>query len=151
MVAAIAPWFRLRLPSCGPGSNPKLTIYAFFNLYWNCKKRTKINKKRPRMAHFLKNIYVGLHHDYREVKKESWTNESFTNESSVRERQFCVMTLLGFSSLFDGLCKRSRNLPGLEASIFGIGFWRRFRQVVNGGCSLPTKDSMKRVIQQAAE
>ena len=32
-VAAIAPWFCLRLPSCGPGSNPKHTIYAFFNLY----------------------------------------------------------------------------------------------------------------------
>ena len=45
--AAIAP---------APGSNPKHTINAFFNLYyWNCNlKRTKINKKRPGLAHFLK-------------------------------------------------------------------------------------------------
>ena len=28
-VAAIALWFRLRLSSCGLGSNPKHTIYAF--------------------------------------------------------------------------------------------------------------------------
>ena len=33
-VAAIALWFRLRLSSCGLGSNPKHTIYAFFNLYY---------------------------------------------------------------------------------------------------------------------
>ena len=38
-----------------PGSNPKHTIYAFFNLYyWNCiKKITKVNKKRPGLAHFF--------------------------------------------------------------------------------------------------
>ena len=48
---AIAPCICLHLPFCGPGSNPKHTIYAFFNLYWNCnKKRTKINKKRPGLA-----------------------------------------------------------------------------------------------------
>ena len=28
-VAAIAPWFRLRLLSCGPGSNPKHSINVF--------------------------------------------------------------------------------------------------------------------------
>ena len=53
-VAAIAPWFCLSLPS---GSNPKHTIYTFFNLYWNCnEKRTKINKKRPGLTHFLKKL-----------------------------------------------------------------------------------------------
>ena len=59
-VAAIAPWFRLRLPSCGPGSNPKHTIYAFFNLYyWNCIELiTKIKKtKRGRdWPLFLKKV-----------------------------------------------------------------------------------------------
>ena len=56
-VAAIAPWFRLHLPSCSPGLNRKQTIYAFFNLYyWNCNEKvTKINKKWLGMAHFLKN------------------------------------------------------------------------------------------------
>ena len=50
-VAAIAPWFRLRLPSCGP----KHTIYAFFNLYRNCnEKRMKINKKEAGMWPFFK-------------------------------------------------------------------------------------------------
>ena len=33
-VAAIALWFHLRLPSCGPGFKSQLTIYAFFNLYY---------------------------------------------------------------------------------------------------------------------
>ena len=68
-VAAIAPWFRLRLPSCGPGFDPKHTIYAFFN-YWNCNEKiTKINKKRPGLAHLKKtkskpsnaNVPLNLH------------------------------------------------------------------------------------------
>ena len=43
-----------------PGSNPKHTIYTFFNLYyWNCdEKRTKINKKRPGLAHFKKRMQM---------------------------------------------------------------------------------------------
>ena len=43
-----------------PGSNPKHTNYAFFNLYyWNCNgKRTKINKKRPEKS----NPFVVRHH-----------------------------------------------------------------------------------------
>ena len=42
--------------TAAPGSYPKHTIYAFFNLYyWNCiQKTTKINKKRPGLAHFFK-------------------------------------------------------------------------------------------------
>ena len=55
--AAIAPWFCLCLPFCGPGLNPTHYIPStlFFNLYyWNCnEKRTKINKKRPGLAHFF--------------------------------------------------------------------------------------------------
>ena len=48
--AAIAPWFRLCLLSCGPGFDPKHIIFAFFNLYWNCnEKRVKINKKEARI------------------------------------------------------------------------------------------------------
>ena len=31
--AAIALWFHLHPPSWAPGSNPKHTIYAFYNLY----------------------------------------------------------------------------------------------------------------------
>ena len=49
-----------------PCSNPKHTIYAFFNLYywnWN-EKRTKINKKRPGLAHFFK-------------KDEEWNSQQF--------------------------------------------------------------------------
>ena len=49
-----------------PGSNPNHTIYAFFNMYyWNCiEKITRINKKRPGLAHFLsmynKSIYISI-------------------------------------------------------------------------------------------
>ena len=47
------------------GSNPKHTIYAFFNLYWNCnEKRMQINKKRPGLAH-LKKYYLSSGHGKR--------------------------------------------------------------------------------------
>ena len=46
------------------GSGPKHTIYAFFKwYYWNSnEKRTKINKKRPRLAHkkAYKFIYLSV-------------------------------------------------------------------------------------------
>ena len=47
VVADIAPWFCLRLPSCGPGFESLTHHLHFFNLYvWNCyEKRTKINKR----------------------------------------------------------------------------------------------------------
>ena len=57
-MAAIAPWFRLHLPSCGPGFESQAHHLCFFNLYWNCKKRSKINKKRPGLAHFFKNRVI---------------------------------------------------------------------------------------------
>ena len=45
-----------------PGSNPKHTIYAFFNLYRNCnEKRTKI-KKRPGLPIFKKRFRYGKLH-----------------------------------------------------------------------------------------
>ena len=51
-VADIALWFRLRLPSCGPGFESQAHHLRFFNLYyWNCNEKiTKINKKRPSVA-----------------------------------------------------------------------------------------------------
>ena len=39
--AAVAKWIRLRLPSCRPGSNPKHTIYALFNMNGDMLKRRK--------------------------------------------------------------------------------------------------------------
>ena len=55
LAAAIAEWISLRLPSCGPESNPKLW---FFNL--NCNvKRMKVNKKRPGLAHIKNIFYTG--------------------------------------------------------------------------------------------
>ena len=58
-MAAIAPWFCLRLPSCGRGFKSQAHHLNFFNLYyWNCnEKRTKINKKRPGLAHKKTNRY----------------------------------------------------------------------------------------------
>ena len=59
-MAAIAPWFRLRLPSWALGSNPKHTIYTFFNLNWNYnEKRRKISKTRLGLAHFKKTYKNG--------------------------------------------------------------------------------------------
>ena len=47
--------FRLHLPCCGRGFKSQAHHLYFFNLYfWNCnEKSTKINKKRPGLAHFL--------------------------------------------------------------------------------------------------
>ena len=56
-MAAIAPWFHLRLPFCGPGFESQAHHLSFFNLhYWNCiEKMAKINKKRPGLAHVFNN------------------------------------------------------------------------------------------------
>ena len=55
-VAAIAPWFCLRLPSCGPGFESQAHHLCFFNLYyWNCNEKImKINKKEAGIGPFLK-------------------------------------------------------------------------------------------------
>ena len=57
-MATIAPWFCLRLPFYGPEFESQAHHLGFFILYyWNCiEKITKINKKRPGLAHFLKNL-----------------------------------------------------------------------------------------------
>ena len=50
--AALAQWIHLRLPSCHPAF---ASNYAFINLL-NCVmwKNTKINKKKPQLAHLKK-------------------------------------------------------------------------------------------------
>ena len=59
--AAIAQWIRLRLPSCRPGFESQahhLCFHQFIKKLCNVEK-TKINKKRPRLAHFfLKKVAV---------------------------------------------------------------------------------------------
>ena len=62
-----AQWIRLHLQSCRSGSSTKHAIYTFnytftynysnFLLYLSCKK-TKINKKRPGLAQFLKRLFL---------------------------------------------------------------------------------------------
>ena len=56
--AAIAQWINLTLPSCRPGFESQAHHLCFHNLQSNlcyiCHvKRTKINRKRPRLAHCL--------------------------------------------------------------------------------------------------
>ena len=61
--APIAQWIRPRVPSCRPGFESQAHHLCFFqfklfklyicHLNWNVK-RTKINKKRPGLAHFFK-------------------------------------------------------------------------------------------------
>ena len=62
--AAIAPWFHLQLPFCGLRFESQAQHLRFFNLYfWNCywnKKRMKINKKRPGLAHIFKEVIIEL-------------------------------------------------------------------------------------------
>ena len=56
--AAIAQWIRVCLPSCGPGSILKHKIHAF-SIYISIviRKRTKINKKRSGLGHFIFKIF----------------------------------------------------------------------------------------------
>ena len=58
--AAIAQWIRLHLPSCCPGFESQahhLCFHKFVKKLCNVEK-TKINKKRPRLAHLKKNIFI---------------------------------------------------------------------------------------------
>ena len=82
IAAAIAPWFRLRLPSCGPG----------FNLYyWNCNgKRTKINKERLGLAHFLKRGSETDRTKILRVGGSIWWTTSLADRTSGRPLRRCT-------------------------------------------------------------
>ena len=58
--AAIARWICLCLPSCIPGFESQAHHLCFYHLQYLCYichvKRTKINKKRPSLAHLKKVI-----------------------------------------------------------------------------------------------
>ena len=57
--AAVAQWIHLRLPSCHPGFESQahhLCFNQFIFEWWHAEK-TKINKKRPGLAHFLKQTF----------------------------------------------------------------------------------------------
>ena len=59
--AAIAPWIRLRLPSCCPGFESQAHHLCFHQFIKLCNvEKTKINKNRPGLAHFFKNFLMYL-------------------------------------------------------------------------------------------
>ena len=74
-VAAIAQWFHLCLPYCGPRFESQ-AHHAFFNMYYcNCiKKIRKINKKRPGLAHFLKTHQQSQQKDLRRWRHQLATH-----------------------------------------------------------------------------
>ena len=73
-----------------PGLNPKHTIYAFFNLYWNCnKKRTKINKKRQDWPIFLKTLVY--HWQWLWL---SWWSSCFQHQRSSMQVQLSANLIL---------------------------------------------------------
>ena len=53
-MAAIAPWFCLRLPSWGPGSIPKHTNYAFFNMLKLQRENNENKQKEAGIGTFKK-------------------------------------------------------------------------------------------------
>ena len=57
-MAAIAPWFCLRLPSCGPGFESQAHHLSFFQFVLKLlqEKNKNKQKKRPELAHFFKKI-----------------------------------------------------------------------------------------------
>ena len=94
-----------------PGSNPNHTIYAFFNMYyWNCiEKITRINKKRPGLAHFLsmynKSIYILIPMiavslislpwiDPRQVRSKSCRNSDSPEKLSNRQLVSVVVVVI---------------------------------------------------------
>ena len=112
-VATIAPWFRLHLPSCSPGLNPKHTIYAFFNLYyWNCiEKITKINKKRPGLAHFF-NIDYWWCFSWR-LNKQTWWEKKYglTKKIWFDIKNWCVKKECELEHFRGWMNKRIKALP----------------------------------------
>ena len=60
--AAVAQWIHLHIPSCRPGFESQahhLCLYQYYLELWNFEK-TKIDKKRPGLAHFLRCFYQNL-------------------------------------------------------------------------------------------
>ena len=59
---AIVHWIRLRFPSCSPGFESQvhnLRFYIILFELWNVEK-TKINKMKPGLTHFLKHYLIKL-------------------------------------------------------------------------------------------
>ena len=53
--AAIAPWFCLRLPSCGPGFESQAHHLCFIQFVLKLKRKKNKNKqKEAGLAHFFK-------------------------------------------------------------------------------------------------
>ena len=86
-MAVIAQWLRLCLPSCSHGFRSQANRLSFFNLYyWNCnEKRKKINKKRPWMAHFLKNRHLWILFRFSVLSEPSTSTCSQTSGQSWTE------------------------------------------------------------------
>ena len=98
-VAAIAQWFHLCLPYCGPRFESQ-AHHAFFNMYYcNCiKKIRKINKKRPGLAHFLK-----THQQSQQKDLRRWRHQLATHAApltSIHRKPSARSFFLLHSSLF---------------------------------------------------
>ena len=100
IVAAIALWFRLHLPfSAALGSNPKHTIYTFFNLcYWNFnQKRTKKRRKNgPGLAHFKKSIF-SIRWNLKIPRYCFWGILFWENARGVQVTIFVIFAKMAFS------------------------------------------------------
>ena len=88
MVAAIAQWIRLRQPSYGAGfeSQAQYLCFPFCNLNLNCiVKRTKVDKKMPRLAHrYLKKKGIERSKRIKLKRKDEHLRWKVAHWSSIR-------------------------------------------------------------------
>ena len=114
-----------------PGSKPKLTIYAFYIyslLYCICHcngKRTKINKKRPALAHiskllFFTNIRVFVH-----LFAKEWSVSISVTRLGYFWKIFATNLISKVTQIIDD------NLANFKMSLFPLKlpFWEPFGKI----------------------
>ena len=104
MGAAIAQWICLRLPSCRPVFESQAHHLSFYHLLSNlcyiCHvKRTKINKKRPGLAHLKKLIL------YIVDGKKVFNNWMIYGTMNILEMKTCSGMDLERAPKYSSLCK----------------------------------------------
>ena len=121
-VAAIAQWICLRLPSCCPGFESQAHHLHFYNLQYLCYichvERTKINKKRPGLVHFLKKSVFEIY-EITIGQQQQHNSSSKTKRNRKRSKESSKLFVCDFQSFGGG-----KSLPISDPKT-GLRNWRK--------------------------
>ena len=82
-MAAIAPWFRLRLPSCGPGFESQALHLRFFQLLKLYRENNENKQKEAGIGPFFKKNTYALNSNFCKLCK-----------SIMYEKKLCIVLFL---------------------------------------------------------